>query len=179
MHIDHTEKCLEIFGFPEEFIKAYMQLARNGTVQFEVHSELSEDVRLLRGTAQGDPKSSFGFNASSAPLNHYHYQHGDNQITPIFCRRCHAPTQRGSNRSYSQHPEKNCYKVSGIKPNLRICEILAINCNNADIENLIQQTGIDRVNTLKHLRVHIDNQGNILPLTNTMKKIADSFNSSM
>ena len=42
-----------------------------------------------------------------------------------------------------------------------------------------------RVNTLKHLGVHIDNQGNlphdknILPLTNTMEKIADSFNSSM
>ena len=68
--IDHTEKCLEIFEFPEEFIKAYMRLARNGTVQFEVNSELSEDVKLLKGTAQGDPKSSFGFNASSAPLNH-------------------------------------------------------------------------------------------------------------
>ena len=90
MHIDHTEKCLEIFGFPEEFIKAYMQLARNGTVQFEVHSELSEDVRLLRGTAQGDPKSSFGFNASSAPLNlsTWHevprIHHDDEQISPIF-----------------------------------------------------------------------------------------------
>ena len=56
MH-DHTEKCLEIFGYLEEFIKAYMRLERNGKVQFEVHSELSKDVRLLKGTAQGDPKS--------------------------------------------------------------------------------------------------------------------------
>ena len=71
IRIDHTEKCLEICGFPEEFIKAYMRLARNGTIQFEVNSELSEDVRLLKGTAQGDPKPAFGFNASSAPLNHF------------------------------------------------------------------------------------------------------------
>ena len=77
------------------------------------------------------------------------------------------------------------YKISGLKLNLRKCEILAINCNNADIGNLIQQTGMKRVNTLKHLGVHIDNQGNlphdknILPLTNIMEKIADSFNSSM
>ena len=32
------------------------------------------------------------------------------------------------------------YKVSGLKLNLKKCEILAINCNEADIENLIQKT---------------------------------------
>ena len=41
------------------------------------------------------------------------------------------------------------------------------------------------VNTLKHPGVHIDNQGNllhdknILPLTDIMGKVAESFNSSM
>ena len=54
---DHTKKFLEIFEFPEVFIKAYMQLARNGTVQLEINSKLSEDLKLLKGTAQGNPKS--------------------------------------------------------------------------------------------------------------------------
>ena len=44
-----------------------MRYARNGTVQFEINSELSKNIKLLIGTAQGDPKPSFGFNASSAP----------------------------------------------------------------------------------------------------------------
>ena len=53
------------------------------------------------------------------------------------------------------------------------------------MENLIQQIRMERVDTLKHLGVHIDNQGNLphdkntRPLTNTMKKIAESFNSSL
>ena len=194
--IDHTEKCLEIFQFPEEFIKAYMRLARNGTVQFEVNSELSDDVQLLKGTAQGDPKSSFGFNASSAPLNHYlatsqevpRFQHGENQITPIFFADDAMLPLKGDQIQDILNTLKKIaeyYKVSGLKLNLKKCEILAINCNEADIEHLIQLTGMKRVNTIKHLGVHIDNQGNlphdknILPLTNIMEKIADSYNSSM
>ena len=40
-------------------------------MQFQVNSATSEDIQLLNGTAQGDNKSSFAFNLSTAPLNHY------------------------------------------------------------------------------------------------------------
>ena len=43
------------------------------------------------------------------------------------------------------------YRVSGLKLNLKKCEILTINCNNDDIATLLQCTGIKQVNTLKHL----------------------------
>ena len=47
------------------------------------------------------------------------------------------------------------YKVSELKLNLKKCEI-AMNCNNADIENVIQETGMERVSTLKHRGVHLE-----------------------
>ena len=40
-------------------------------MQFEVNNMLSEDKKLDKGMGQGDPKSSYGFNLSAAPLNHY------------------------------------------------------------------------------------------------------------
>ena len=58
----HIERCLDFFEFPEKYKKAFMTLARNGTLQFEINGQLSDDVVLNRGTGQGDPKSSFCFN---------------------------------------------------------------------------------------------------------------------
>ena len=164
--IDHTERCLEIYEFPNNFKKAYMRLARNGTVQFEVNSELSEDNPLLKGTAQGDPKSSFGFNISSAPLNHYlsespevpRFQHENEQIDPIFFADDAMLALMGDQIQRIQSTLDKIaeyYLVSGLKLNLKECEIRTINCNDDDIATLIQHTGMKKVNTLKHLGVHI------------------------
>ena len=30
--IEHMEKCLWFYGFPDEYVKAFMLLSRNGTV---------------------------------------------------------------------------------------------------------------------------------------------------
>ena len=68
---NHIEACLELYGFPEEFKMAFMRMVRSGTMQFEINASRSEDIQLLNGTAQGDNKSSFAFNLSAAPLNHY------------------------------------------------------------------------------------------------------------
>ena len=59
--IQHLENCLQFYQFPQQFIQAFMRLARNGTVQFEVNSQLSGDYKVQKGTGQGDPKSSFGY----------------------------------------------------------------------------------------------------------------------
>ena len=60
------EQDIETYTEPK---KAYMRLARNGNAQFEVNSGLLEGTS--KEHAQGDPKSSFGFNVSSnGPLNH-------------------------------------------------------------------------------------------------------------
>ena len=56
--------------FPENFIKAFMKLVNNGTLQVEVNNSKSADYRILSGTGQGDPKSSYTFNCSVAPLSH-------------------------------------------------------------------------------------------------------------
>ena len=67
-----------------------MRLARNGNAQFEVNSGLLEGTS--KEHAQGDPKSSFGFNVSSGPLNHYlsmspevpEFHHAGKQPSPIL-----------------------------------------------------------------------------------------------
>ena len=68
--LDHVENYLRFYGYPERFRTAFMRLTRRATVQFEVNGMLSDDKKLLKGMGQGDPKSSYGFNLSAAPLNH-------------------------------------------------------------------------------------------------------------
>ena len=69
--LDHVENCLNFYEFPEPFTTAFLRLTRGGTMQFEVNNMLSDDKTLDKGMSQGDPKSSYGFNLSAAPLNHY------------------------------------------------------------------------------------------------------------
>ena len=56
--------------FPDNFIKAFMKLVNNGTLQVEVNNSKPADFQIRSGTGQGDPKSSYTFNCSVAPLNH-------------------------------------------------------------------------------------------------------------
>ena len=69
--IAHIERSLDFFQFPEDYKKAFMVLARHGTIQFEINGNMSGDYELNRGTGQGDPKSSGGFNLCITPLNVY------------------------------------------------------------------------------------------------------------
>ena len=67
---NHIENSLRFMEFPANFIKAFMKLVNNGTLQVEVNNNKSADYQILSGTGQGDPKSSYTFNCSVAPLNH-------------------------------------------------------------------------------------------------------------
>ena len=51
--IQHLENCLQFYQFPQQFTQAFMRLAKNGTVQFEVNSQLSGDYLVQKGTGQG------------------------------------------------------------------------------------------------------------------------------
>ena len=194
--IQHLENCLQFYQFPQQFIQAFMRLARNGTVQFEVNSQLSGDYKVQKGTGQGDPKSSFGYNISAAPLNHYlanstevpRYKIQEQDISPVFFADDAMLLLNGDRideiilmlQKISEY-----YKVSGLKLNLSKCEILPINCNEEQINRLIQTTGMKQVTVLKHLGIHIDSDGtlphdkNIAPLIAIMNKTADSFNSNL
>ena len=166
--IQHIENCLELYQFPQQFNAAFMRMARNGTAQFEINSQLSDDHPLHKGTGQGDPKSSSGYNLSAAPLNHYlanavevpRFKHQGEDVTPVFFADDALLLLQGDQidaildllRKIADY-----YYVSGLKLNISKCEILAIGCNELDIERLISVTGMKRVTTLKHLGIHIDN----------------------
>ena len=194
--IQHLENCLQFYQFPQQFTQAFMRLAKNGTVQFEVNSQLSGDYKVQKGTGQGDPKSSFGFNISSAPLNHYlsnsqevpRYKIQEQETPPVYFADDAMLILNGDKideiimmlQKISEY-----YKVSGLKLNLSKCEILPINCNEQQINRLVQTTGMKKVTILKHLGIHIDSDGtlphdkNIAPLIRTMNNLANSFNTNL
>ena len=66
----HIENSLKFMEFPKSFINAFMKLVRNGTLEVEVNSTKSTDYWILSSRGPGDPKSSYTFNCSVAPLNH-------------------------------------------------------------------------------------------------------------
>lgn len=192
----HIENCLKLYEFPEQFVKAYMRLARNGTAQFEVNSGMSQDHPILKGTGQGDPKSSFGFNLAAAPLNHFlssspsvpRFQQRNVEIPPVFFADDAMLILQGDQINLIiQVLQKiaDYYLVSGLKLNFGKCEVLPVNCREDDIVRLLAATNMKRVTVLKHLGIHIDSNGNlphdknIAPLQQAMEKISDSYNSSL
>ena len=90
--IQHMEMCLRFYGFPDEYVKAFMLLSCNGTCQFEVNGFLSEKHKLERGTGQGDPKSAFAYNLCVSPMNEVlskspevpRFKVGDEDINPVY-----------------------------------------------------------------------------------------------
>ena len=193
--IQHIKNCLEFYQFPAAFTQAFMRLAK-GTVQFEINGQLSEDYQINKGTGQGDPKSSYGYNLSSAPLNHYlanapevpRYKIQDQDVAPVtFADDACLLLNGDETELIIQLLQKiaDFYSVAGLKLNLRKCEIMAINCDPNRIQALLEATNMKQVEVLKHLGIHIDSEGNlphdtnIAPLKRNMDKIAESFNSAL
>ena len=193
--LDHVERCLEIYGFPFEFIRATMRLVRSGTMQFQVNSSTSEDHELLAGSGQGDPKSSGIFNVSAAPLNHYlanspevpRYEIGDGEVAPVFYADDDLTLLQGDKVDLilAMLQKIQMYRrVSGLFLNLPKCEIMAINCNHEDIRRIVNETGMKKVNSIRHLGLIINEDGeltheaNIAPIQNAMDRIADSLSTN-
>ena len=190
---NHIEACLELYGFPEEFKVAFMRMVRSGTMQFQINASTSEDIQLLNGTAQGDNKSSFAFNLSAAPLNHYLAEAEEvprynidetTQASPTFFADDDLLLLDGEQIGAIIDMLMKIMQfklVSGLSLNLRKCEIMAINCDEQEVARLIEATQMQRVHKIKHLGIIIDENGdlphedNIIPVQNAMLRIADSL----
>ena len=190
----HIERSLEFFEFPPEYRKAFMKLARNGTLQFEINGHLSDDFELNRGTGQGDPKSSFCFNLCITPLNIYlskspevpRYRIGEVEISPVYFADDNACILDGADsQPILRTVEKiQAFKqVSGLDLNLTKCEFMAVNCPQNTI-NELSRTGMKQVPRLKHLGVIIEQSGEVLEEHNfeqiieRMEAIGDRFATS-
>ena len=74
--------------------------------------------------------------------------------------------------------------VAGLILNLVKCEIMALNCHAPDIQRIVQQTSMKRVNVMKHLGPKISSSGelsyddNIAPVQAALDKIADSLSTT-
>ena len=190
----HIERCLDFFEFPEKYKKAFMTLARNGTLQFEINGQLSDDVVLDRGTGQGDPKSSFCFNMCITPLNIYlskspdvpRYKIGAVEIGSAFFADDNAcPFDGAAVQPILRTIEKiQAYReVSGLELNLTKCEFLAVNCPQNTIDELCG-IGMKHVQRLKHLGVIIEQSGEVLeeqnfgPIIEKMESIGARYSTS-
>ena len=189
---DHIDESLRLYSFPVKFRNAFMRLARNGTMQFEVNGSMSQDYNVRSGTGQGDPKSAFAFNVAAAPLNHFlafsdevpRYIANGIEVSPVFFADDDLLLLDGSRIDQVMTVlEKmgNFKEVSGLSLNRRKCEFLAINCREEDAERLATGTQMRRVQTLKHLGLHIDEEGrlqsnvNIDPIVNAMSSISKTL----
>ena len=190
---NHIEESLRLYQFPEKFRIAFMRLARNGTMQFEINGNTSQDHQIKTGTGQGDPKSSAAYNIAAAPLNHYlahshevpRYAINEIEVAPVYFADDDLLLLDGSRtEEIIQIIEKmdRFKEVSGLTLNRRKCEFLAINCRGDDIDRLENLTQMKRVQTLKHLGLMINEEGrlpresNIDPIVDTMKGIAKTLN---
>ena len=190
--LDHVEKCLRIYQFPQKYITAIMRLVRNGTMQFQVNASTSQDFELRSGSGQGDPKSSGIFNLSSEPLNHYlsespevpRYEVDDTDISPVSYADDNMLLLQGDQIArilLTILKIQEYRRVSGLQLNPPKCEIMAINCEEVDVQRIINETQMRRVSAIKHLGLVINDQGdlahdsNIAPIEGAMNRIADSL----
>ena len=188
----HMENCLQFYEYPERYREAFMRLVRNGTIQFEVNGHISGDYELEKGTGQGDPKSCFCYNTAVAPLNEFlsrdplvpRFKVDGVEINPVYFADDNGLLLDGEDmdRIISVLDKIASYeRVSGLKLNLTKCEIMAINCSQNEVNNLIARTGMVRVDRMKHLGVIIHESGeareedNIRPVVENMNAIADRY----
>ena len=54
---DFTKKSLKAFNFPNKFIKVIKNMLRNSTVKINLNNHQSKNVKIGKGTKQGDPIS--------------------------------------------------------------------------------------------------------------------------
>ena len=186
---NHIENSLRFMEFPANFIKAFMKLVNNGTLQVEVNNNKSADYQILSGTGQGDPKSSYTFNCSVAPLNHLiaNSQIVYSPFKPVFFADDNLIPLQGDRpqeilqliRKIQQYEE-----VSGLSLNLKKCMFLPVNMTQQNIDHIVRETGMKKVQKIKHLGVIINSNGdvtyedNILPIENAIRQIIQTLSTS-
>ena len=195
INLGHMGKCLEYYGFPEEYSRAFMRLVHNGTMEFEVNGILSQKFKLERGTGQGDPKSCYAYNLCVTPLNDYlsrddevpRYKVEDQEINPVYFADDNCMMFKGDNvESIVRVVNKIAAyeQVSGLKLNPSKCEIIAMNCDEESVVELTRRTGMKRVQKMKHLGVWINEEGeateedNLKPICEHMEGLVKRYATS-
>ena len=188
----HVENCLEFYGYPERYRKAFMRLVRNGTLQFEINGHLSGDYDLEKGTGQGDPKSCYCYNTAVAPLNEFlsrdplvpRFKVGEEEVNPVYYADDNAPLLAGDNMDriiVVLEKIASFEGVSGLRLNLSKCEIMTVNCDQEAVDRLLALTGMKQVQQMKNLGVIIHQSGearevdNIRPVVEKMSHIAERY----
>ena len=192
---NHMENCLRFYGFPDGFTERCMKMVRNGVMEFEVNGQLSEEFKLERGTGQGDPKSCYMYNLAVLPMNEYLskspevpvYEVAHQRINPVYFADDMLMMLKGDQINGIKHTLEKIaefQKVSGLKLNLKKCEVMAVNCNEREIAQLVADTQMKHVTQMKHLGVIIDDHGrvgedqNIQPIIDKMVQIAEQYRTS-
>ena len=143
----HIERSLEFFEFPPEYRKAFMKLARNGTLQFEMVTSQTT-LKMIPRWSQ-----VLCFNLCITPLNIYlskspevpRYRIGEVEISPVYFADDNACILDGSDsQPILRIVEKmQAFKqFSGLDLNLTKCEFLAVNCPQNTI-NELSRTGMN------------------------------------
>ena len=136
----------------------------NGTYSIEVNGQKSEDENLLAGSGQGDPKSAGLFNIAVAPLNHLLASHPAilRDAAPVFFADDDLLPLDGSNIEAILdliEKIKEYEMVSGLRLNIGKCEFFANFMGLNDIRRLIERSGMQHVESLRHLGIIINNKG--------------------
>ena len=195
--IEHIKNCLQFYEFPEKYIVAFIRMMQNGTATLEINGEMSPDVGVKTGTGQGDPKSSDAFKIGVMPLQFFL----DNSVlVPRFrpyedyeCPSIFFADDGTLGLDGNKVDEilmtvrfiEDFYKVSGLKLNRSKCTFMTVGCSQANIDRLINESGMQHVRVMKILGVKINEQGeapyehNIAPIQDKMNQVANSFNSTL
>merc|ERR1712155_73176 len=157
---------------------------------------LSRQVRLERGTGQGDPMSSFLFNLAATPLNIFlsespavpRLRVNGRSIAPVYFADDNAILLSGTQLAPIMETIDKIIdfeKVAGLKLNLKKCDVMAVNCEQGLVDELIRRTEMRLVTRARHLGLTIENTGelkkedNLTPITDKMNKTVSVYNTSL
>ena len=127
---------------------------------------ITADYRILSGTGQGDPKSSYTFNCSVAPLNHL-IANSPIVYSPFkpvfFADDNHIPLQGDRPQEILQLIRKiqQYEEVSGLSLNLKKCMFPPVNMTQQNIDHIVRETGMKKVQKIKHVGVIINSNGDV------------------
>ena len=112
------------------------------------------------GTGQGDPKSSYTFNCSVAPLNHLIANSTTiyPNLKPVFFADDNLIPLKGDRpqeilqliRKKQQHKQE-----SALSLNLKKCMFIPVNMTQQSINHIVRATGMKKVSKIKYLGVII------------------------
>ena len=193
---EHIKRSFEVFKFPQKFQTAYNRLTKTALAQYEVNSMLSRQVKLERGTGQGDPMSSFLFNLAATPLNIFlsespnvpRLRVNGRSIAPVYFADDNAILLSGTQLAPIMETIDKIIdyeKVAGLKLNLRKCDVMTVNCEQDLVDELIRRTGMKLVTKARHLGLTIENTGelkkedNLKPIIEKMNQTNSVYNTSL